>query len=48
VGEDKVILKAEIRRFQIKDLDQVLEIERNTFPEPWPKKNFLIPIFHGS
>jgi ribosomal-protein-alanine N-acetyltransferase len=37
-------LKVLLRPFKIADLDQVHEIEKHSFPKPWPKFSFV--IFH--
>ena len=37
-------LEVLVRSFQIADLDQVYEIEKLSFPKPWPKFSFV--VFH--
>ena len=37
-------LEVFLRPFRIADLEQVHEIERHSFPKPWPKYSFV--IFH--
>lgn len=33
-------MKIKLRKFSLSDLEQVMEIERLSFPEPWPKSYF--------
>ena len=33
-----------IRRMEIRDIDKVLKIERESFPSPWGKENFLYEL----
>ncbi len=40
--------EAKIKQMQVEDLDCILEIERASFPSPWPKKLFLRDLSNNS
>ncbi|MCI0329702.1 MAG: ribosomal protein S18-alanine N-acetyltransferase [candidate division Zixibacteria bacterium] len=46
--EPKVSRKIIIERMRPEDLDQILQLEKTSFTDPWPRKGFEIQLRDGS